>query len=103
MDPCGIDAALALTGAMAGAADAGDWETVAALAGERHACLEAALTGDAWRLQPAVVAQLRDILAADRQLAERAAEARRQTATALRDLRGGQRMHSAYASQAAFG
>lgn len=103
MERDGIATAMGLTAAMLHAADAEDWETVAALAGERHGVLETALAGDAWRVQDDLIAQLRDILAADRRLAEAAGAARRQTADALRELRGGQRMHSAYAAQAAVG
>lgn len=99
----GLGAAIELTAAMWVAADAEDWDTVAALAGARHAALETALAGGASRLDSGAVDQLRDILAADRRLAERAHAARQQTAVALRDLRGGQRMHNAYATQAMAG
>jgi hypothetical protein len=103
MESAGIDSAIALTTAMNAAADGGDWEAVAALAEQRHSCLERALTGDAWRVQTDVIALLRGILDNDRALAERAAQARQETATALRDLRGGRRMQGAYAAQAAAG
>jgi hypothetical protein len=103
MEIAGIDSALALTTAMNAAADSGDWEAVAALAEQRHGCLERALAGDAWRVQTDVVALLRGILDTDRQLAQRASQARAETATALRDLRGGRRMQGAYAAQAAAG
>lgn len=98
-----LDAAIELTAAMSVAADAEDWDAVAALAGVRHAALESALAGRASRLEADAIDRLRDILAADQQLAERAHAARAQTAAALRDLRGGQRMHSAYATQAMAG
>lgn len=103
MDAAEISQARQLTGAMTAAADAGDWPTVAALAGQRHACLQNALADGAWRLQAALIEQLCEILAADGRLAERAADARQQTATALRELRGGRRMQDAYAPQAATG
>jgi hypothetical protein len=99
----GLDTAIELTAAMWAAADAEDWDTVAALAGARHAALETALAGGAARLEADAIDQLRGILDADRQLAERASAARQQTAAALRDLRGGQRMHNAYATQAMAG
>ena len=103
MDTAEITQARQLTVAMTAAADAGDCLTVAVLAGQRHACLQTALAGGAWRVQAALVEQLRDILAADSRLAERAADARQQTAAALRELRGGRRMQDAYAPQAATG
>jgi DNA-binding XRE family transcriptional regulator len=74
---------------------------VAELAGRRHAALQAALAGDAWRLDGAVIAHLRDMLAADQALAARAAGAARQTVAALQALRGGRRMQDGYAAQAA--
>ena len=98
-----LDTAMELTAAMAMAADAEDWDAVATLAGARHAALETALAGGASRLEAGAIDQLRGILAADRQLAERAHAARQHTAAALRDLRGGQRMHNAYATQAMAG
>jgi hypothetical protein len=54
-------------------------------------------------VQTDVIALLRGILDNDRALAERASQARADTATALRDLRGGRRMQGAYAAQAAVG
>lgn len=93
-----LDPAFELTAAMLAAADAGAWDEVALLAGRRHGCLEAALAGDAWRLQPQVVQGLQRILRADHALAERVAEAREDTVSALRELRGGQRMRGAYAA-----
>jgi hypothetical protein len=98
-----LDAAIELTAAMWLAADAEEWDTVAALAGARHTALETALAGGVAGLDSAAIDQLRNILAADQQLAARAHAARQQTATALRDLRGAQRMHSAYAAQAPAG
>ncbi|MDD3650268.1 hypothetical protein [Immundisolibacter sp.] len=100
MDAPDLRPALELTAAMHAAAADDDWPTVATLAGQRHAALQAALAGDAWRLDQALVAQLRDMLAADRALAARAADARRHTVAALQELRGGRRMQDAYAAQA---
>lgn len=103
MNDAALHPALELTAAMLAAADAGAWDEVAELASRRHGCLQTALSGDAWRLQPRMVQGLQQILAADRQLAEGAARARRQTADALRELRGGTRMQDAYAAHAALG
>ncbi|HCO44539.1 flagellar protein FliT [Immundisolibacter sp.] len=103
MNDTALQSALALTAAMLAAADADAWDEVAALAARRHACLQAALGGDAWRLRSQVVQDLRHILAADRQLAERASAARRQATSALRELRGGTRMQDVYAANAALG
>jgi hypothetical protein len=47
---------------MNAAADSGDWKAVAALAEQRHGCLEQALAGDAWRVQTDVIVLLRGIL-----------------------------------------
>ncbi|MFP5463790.1 MAG: flagellar protein FliT [Gammaproteobacteria bacterium] len=103
MDERFLSAALELTAAMTAAADAGAWDTTAELARQRHVCLETALAGDAWRLRPPVIEALRSMLAADRTLTDRAARARQETAAALQELRGGHRMHGAYAAQAAAG
>jgi hypothetical protein len=103
MDQRLLATVLELTAAMTAAADAGAWEAAAELAGQRHACLETALAGDAWRLQPPVIEALRSMLAADRALAARATSARRETAAALHALHGGRRMQGAYGAQAAAG
>lgn len=103
MDERFLNTALELTAAMTAAADAGAWETTAELARQRHACLETALAGDAWRLQPPVIELLRSMLAADQALTARATDARRETAAALRGLHGGRRMQGAYGAQAAAG
>lgn len=103
MDERFLNTALELTAAMTAAADAGAWETTAELARQRHACLETALAGDAWRLQPPVIELLRLMLAADQALADRAARVRQETAHTLHGLRGGHRMQGAYAAQAASG
>jgi hypothetical protein len=103
MDERFLNTALELTAAMTTAADAGAWEATAELARQRHACLETALAGDAWRLRPPVIEALRSMLAADRALAARATDARRETAAALRGLHGGRRMQGAYGAQAAAG
>mgnify|MGYP001225623489 FL=1 len=100
MDAPDLRPALELTAAMHAAAADDDWPTVAELAGRRHAALQAALAGDAGRLDDAAIGHLRDMLAADEALAARAAEAHRQTAAALHGLRGGRRMQDAYAAQA---
>lgn len=103
MDERFLNTALELTAAMTAAADAGAWDATAELARQRHACLETALAGDAWRLQPPVLEALRSMLAADQTLADRAARARQETAQTLQGLRGGHRMQGAYATQAAVG
>ena len=96
-----LDAAVAMTTAMAVAADAGAWDAVAVLAARRHECLEIALADDAWLVQPGTVRAIRDMLAVDQVLAARAVAARREVGAALRDLHGGARMHDAYAANAA--
>lgn len=103
MDEQAFVAALELTAAMTAAADCQDWEALADLAGERHAQLEAALAGDAWRDVPGVVEGLRAILETDQQLAARASAARQQTVQVLGELRGGSRMRGAYAVHAVAG
>lgn len=103
MDERFLNTAVELTAAMVVAADAGDWEATAELALQRHACLETALSGAAWRLQPPMIEALRSMLAADQALAARAASARQETAHILKGLRGGHRMQDAYAAQAAAG
>lgn len=103
MHHAALVAALELTDAMRAAADGDAWDAVAMLATQRHAHLEAALRGDAWRHAPDVVGNLRQILATDQQLAVRAAAARQQVATALTELRGASRMQDAYTAHAAAG
>ncbi len=95
-----LTVAVEMTTAMAVAADAGDWEAVAALAAQRQACLEVALAGDAWFVEPAAVQAIHDLLAADQILAARAVVARQDIAAALCDLHDGARMHNAYAAVA---
>ncbi len=103
MHDTALVAALELTAAMHAAADGDAWDEVATLATQRHAHLEAALRGDAWRHAPDVVGSLRQILATDQQLAVRATAARQQTATAVAELRGARRMQDAYIAHAACG
>ncbi len=96
-----LSEAVAMTAAMAVAADQGAWEAVALLASQRHDCLEIALADEAWRVRPGTVQAIRDMLSSDQALAARAVAARGEVGAALRDLHGGARMHDAYAANAA--